>query len=168
MKTDNQKLSPKIPGAPAQPNDVPQGVLIATGAQRVEFTSPLPPAEFINDYARITPEAPQLLLNLFVRQVEHRIDCENRDLNARIALHFRGQWFGFVFAICALVAGGVAIVFRQPWVASCIFLTTIPFCAVVFILRKEPKESKRTTAIQKNNTQRPMPNPNVRSPKAQD
>ena len=116
------------------------GNLLIHDSRSVSFTSPLPPADFINEYARINPNAPQVLLDLFVKHTEHRIGCEKRNLEAQITTKKRGQIFGFIFAMSALIAGVIAIVFDHPTVAGGIFLTTIPFCAAVFILGKLPKK----------------------------
>lgn len=131
-------IANNAPIASGQGTPVKRESLVIQGSQHITFTSPLPPAEFINEYARINPTAPQLLLDLFVKQTKHRIECEEKSLNAQITTKKRGQFFGFVFALSALAAGVLAIIHNQPWVAGGIFLTTIPFCAVVFILGKEP------------------------------
>lgn len=70
-------IATPTPVVDGQGRPVKHESLLIHGSRSVSFTSPLPPADFINEYARINPNAPQVLLDLFVKQTEHRIGCEN-------------------------------------------------------------------------------------------
>ncbi len=93
----------------------------------------------MEEYRRIKPDAPELLMNLLVKQVEHRIEGEKADLKARIHLRVVGQLLGIVFALSALIAGTLVALWGPASVAGIIFGTTIPFCAIIFVLGREPK-----------------------------
>ncbi len=105
----------------------------------VTFQSPLPPAEFLEAYGRIAPDAPKQLMDIFLAQARHRMTCESMDLKARIRLRFLGQVFGILFALGALLAGVAVASWGYSAVAGIVFATTIPFCAIVFVLGREPK-----------------------------
>ncbi len=111
------------------------------------FYSPLPPAEFLESYRNITPDAPKRLMELFVQQVEHRIESERTDLKARIHLRIVGQILGIIFALSALIAGTIVALYGSASVSGIIFGTTIPFCAIIFVLGREPKNSKSLTPL---------------------
>ena len=114
--------------------------LTIQGRQTIaHFQSPLPPAEYLETYRRIDPNAPKLLMDIFLKQATHRMECERNDLNARIRLRTCGQRFGIIFALAALTAGILVAYFGHPVVSGIVFGTTIPFCAVVFVLGREPK-----------------------------
>lgn len=110
------------------------------GSQTIaHFQSPLPPAEFLESYRRIDSGAPKLLMDLFLKQATHRMECERADLEARIRLRTCGQCFGITFALVALGAGSFVAYLGLAVVSGIIFATTIPFCAIVFALGREPK-----------------------------
>lgn len=119
----------------------PQTAQITVRGQHthVAFLSPIPPAEYIEAYKSITPEAPQQLLSIFLKQASHRMDCERADLHARIRIRSLGQWFGILFALTALIAGTIVAIWGSSAVAGIIFGTTIPFCAIIFVLGREPR-----------------------------
>lgn len=112
----------------------------------VKFQSPLPPAEFLEAYSRIAPDAPKQLMDIFMAQATHRMACESVDLKARIRLRLWGQLFGIVFALSALCAGVLVASLGCPVVAGIVFATTIPFCAIVFVLGREPKSVPTSSA----------------------
>ena len=119
----------------------PQAAQITVRAQHthVAFLSPVPPAEYIEAYKAISPDAPQQLLSIFLKQASHRMDCERADLQARIHIRSLGQWFGILFALTALIAGTIVAIWGSATVAGIIFGTTIPFCAIIFVLGREPR-----------------------------
>ena len=100
----------------------------------VAFLSPVPPAEYIEAYKTISSDAPQQLLSIFLKHASHRMDCERADLQARIRIRSLGQWFGVFFALTALIAGTIVAIWGSSAVAGIIFGTTIPFCAIIFVL----------------------------------
>ena len=115
-------------------------IIAAAREMRVTFQSPLPPAEFIEAYSVIDKTAPRQLLDIFIKQASHRMECENRDLKARIAIRFAGQITGFLIVLACLTAGVVATVKGAVATAGIIFGTTIPFCAIVFVLGRNPRK----------------------------
>ena len=116
------------------------GIIASAREMRVTFQSPLPPAEFIEAYSAIDPTAPRQLLDIFIKQANHRMECENADLKARITTRFAGQITGFLIVLACLTAGVIATVKGAVSTAGIIFGTTIPFCAIVFVLGRNPKK----------------------------
>lgn len=114
--------------------------------QEVRFESPLPPAEFIKTYSVISPEAPKQLLDVFMKQVNHRMSMERSDLAARIWLRVFGQATGFLLVLAMLGVGVYALKLGALKTACAIFMTTIPFCAIVFVLGRQPRRDVEGTS----------------------
>ena len=101
------------------------------------FRGPLPAPEDFKAYGDVIPDAPERILSMMERQVEHRISTERNIVTSGLKESFRGQWMGYsivviliglstLLALCGhdLTAGGM--------VAAAIAL------AVVFVLKQNP------------------------------
>ncbi|MEG1787994.1 MAG: DUF2335 domain-containing protein [Kiritimatiellia bacterium] len=119
-----------------------KGAIVRTETRemRVEIHSPLPPADYLATYRCISSEAPQQLMEIFLKQANHRMECERKDLNARIWLRIVGQGLGILFALSALTAGTLVAFHGATGAATALFVTTIPSCAVIFVLGRESRE----------------------------
>lgn len=101
------------------------------------FRGPLPAPEDFKAYGDVIPNAPERILSMMERQVEHRISTERNIVTSGLKESIRGQWMGYsivviliglstLLALCGhdLTAGGM--------VAAAIAL------AVVFVLKQNP------------------------------
>ena len=101
------------------------------------FRGPLPAPEDFKAYGDVIPDAPERILSMMERQVEHRINTERNIVTSGLKESIRGQWMGYsivviliglstLLALCGhdLTAGGM--------VAAAIAL------AVVFVLKQNP------------------------------
>ena len=101
------------------------------------FRGPLPAPEDFKAYGDVIPDAPERILSMMERQVEHRISTERNIVTSGLKESIRGQWMGYsivviliglstLLALCGhdLTAGGM--------VAAAIAL------AVVFVLKQNP------------------------------
>ena len=113
------------------------------------FRGPLPAPEDFKAYGDVIPDAPERILSMMERQVEHRISTERNIVTSGLKESIRGQWMGYsivviliglstLLALCGhdLTAGGM--------VAAAIAL------AVVFVLKQNPHTKEQDEVEKKN------------------
>lgn len=122
-KSGNGSPTPKSPldsSAPPPLADSP--VLIAEpveesdggkskGARLVAaaYSGPLPPPDLFRAYQEILPDAPERILKIWEKEVDHRHAVEDRLSKAEVGNAKRGQWFGFVLGLGAMAFGAYAL-----------------------------------------------------------
>lgn len=73
------------------------------------FQGPLPPARELERYESVLPGAADRIIGMTEKEGEHRRDLESQVTKSNIVNARRGQWMGFVLALC-IVAGGIALI----------------------------------------------------------
>lgn len=91
---------------------------------REQYSGPLPLPQHFEEYERICPGAADRILTLAERQTAHRHSLEGKDLDARIDdrktvrnLEKRGQGFGFLIGVVAIIAGAMVAI-RNPAISG--------------------------------------------------
>ena len=116
--TKTRELSPQDSPLISQegPDDIPEELLEALPEElRVAFVEivrsqsfkgPLPPPEMLGQYEKVLPGSAKEIFEMAKAEQNHRISWEGRSLTAVT----RGQWFGFIIAIVAiLISAGLAV-----------------------------------------------------------
>ena len=81
--------------------------------QEVVFRGPLPSPDMLRKYNDAHPEAAAIILRVFQEQGEHRRKLEAAVVGKGIMRADRGQVFGFVIAMTALVGGVLLLLFNK-------------------------------------------------------
>lgn len=79
---------------------------------------PLPPASELALYNNCVRDGAERIFQMTEAQAAHRMAVDNKDLQARISLAFRGQVFGFVLGFVGLGGGLVAILTSHDWAGT--------------------------------------------------
>lgn len=74
-------------------------------AQTELFQGPLPPPGHLAAYDQIVPGAAERILRMAEDQAEHRRGLESIVVHSNVKQETRGQWFGFVIAMTAILGG---------------------------------------------------------------
>lgn len=69
------------------------------------FLGPLPHPKHLAEYAKISPDIPERMMRMVENQSEHRRKLEAARDESNLKLEARGQVFGFVIAIIAVIGG---------------------------------------------------------------
>ena len=83
-----------------------------------QFSGILPPADLLRQYDEIVPGSAQLIINGFQKQSEHRQAIEKRALEAQIADTRRGQIFGLVIGLAAIIGGSLTAILSSEWAGA--------------------------------------------------
>ena len=111
-----------------------------TLAIRAEFFSgPLPPPEHLAAYERTMSGAAKSIFQAFETEGEHRRSTESKVVDSNIRLESRGQIFGFVMAMIALIGGMGLMAFDKSISGAAISLSALATLAGVFVWSKRQK-----------------------------
>lgn len=69
------------------------------------FSGPLPSPDVLEGYERTLPGAADRIIAMAERQNVHRINMERRMVSSDVAVRARGQLFGLVIVLAAIIAG---------------------------------------------------------------
>ena len=74
-------------------------------AEQELFLGPLPHPKHLAEYKEISPDVPERIMQMAEDQAEHRRKLESAIVESNLKLEARGQVFGFVIAIIAVIGG---------------------------------------------------------------
>lgn len=109
-----KELPPESSNLPDAGNVLPREVLEAlpddlriTAIKAVSsFQGPIPPPEMLARYEEISPGTAKLLLDMAVKEQDHRIDWDKEILSISRETARRGQWLGFFMWIAGILTAG--------------------------------------------------------------
>ena len=102
------------------------------------FSGPLPPPEYLEAYEKVMPGAPDRLLTMTEKQVDHRIELEKTIVKKKFFQSTLGQIIGAILIIFfGYIAYDLAL-HEHDTAAIAIGVTTVVSLAVVFVLNKIP------------------------------
>lgn len=103
------------------------------------FSGPLPAPEDFMVYKKVLPDAPERILSMAERQLEHRIKAENKIIDSGIAEGKHGQYLGALIVVLCL-AGSVYLGMNgHDWLAGSM-VAIIAAVGTIFVLHKEPNK----------------------------
>ena len=106
------------------------------------FRGPLPAPEDFKAYGEVIPDAPERILCLMERQVEHRISTERNIVTSGLKESRRGQWMGYSIVVI-LISLSTLLAFYGHDVTAGIMITAAIGLAVVFVLKQNPHASEQ-------------------------
>ncbi|SEF42315.1 Predicted membrane protein [Xylanibacter ruminicola] len=106
--------------------------------QSTSFRGPLPAPEDFKAYQEVLPDAPERILSMAEKQLNHRTDIEKTIVEKNLSLSNRGQWMGFILAILFLIASMILAFTGHELLSSIIMGSTLLGVLVVFVLNKLP------------------------------
>jgi len=104
--------------------------------QLIRYEAPLPPPRMLKEYEEALEGAADRILSILERQAEHRQGLENRRLDSGIENEKRGQLYGFVVALAAII-GSFVLLWKGENIEGIItFITTFAGLVGLFIFGK--------------------------------
>lgn len=117
--------------------------------ERKSFTGPLPAPEDFLAYKKVLPDAPERILSMAERQLNHRIETERKIVDSGIKESRLGQYLGAAIVILCL-AGSVYLGIHGHDLLAGSIVAIIAAVSTIFVLRKEP--DKDSGSSQNNNS----------------
>lgn len=103
------------------------------------FVGPLPHPEHLSAYERIIPGAAERIVQMAELQADHRRAMESKVVESGVRLVSRGQIFGFIAVMTALVGGIGLMAFDKPIWGAAVSLTALTSLAGVFVWSRRQK-----------------------------
>lgn len=100
-KTNNiEIISPEISNAiKSLPKDKQNVIVNALSLTHQSHSGPLPDSETIRVYSEVIPNGGDRLMSTVEKQLQHRIELENKGLTRSFNQSSTGQWMGFLIAM---------------------------------------------------------------------
>ena len=109
------------------------------------FSGPLPAPEDFMAYKQVLPNAPERIISMAERQLNHRIETETKIVETGISESKHGQYLGALIVMLCL-AGSVFLGMNgHDWLAVSM-VAIIATVGTIFVLHKEP--AKKTDAAE--------------------
>lgn len=107
------------------------------------FSGPLPPPEDFLAYKKVLPDAPERILSMAERQLEHRIKAENKIIDSGIVESKHGQYLGALIVILCLAGSVFLGINGHDWLAGSM-VAIIAAVGTIFVLHKEPNKAEKS------------------------
>lgn len=124
------------------------------GRQAVEYTrsiaffsGPLPPPTTLKQYSEVVPTAGERILAMAERQAEHRQRVEREKARQAARLELRGQAYGFVLALVALLGGMLLLYFDKPVLGAAAAIGSIATLAGLFVWSKAKRDRHASSGM---------------------
>lgn len=115
--------------------------------QQIGFSGPLPPPQILKGYNGILPGAAERIMCMAERQAQHRQEIESDTLNAEIRDGRRGQLFGFIIAMTAVLGAIYCFSMGYTTGGSIIGLSTVTGLVSVFVYGRREKRKETEAKI---------------------
>lgn len=102
------------------------------------FRGPLPAPEDFKAYGEVITNAPERILAMTEKQVDHRIKTEDNIVTGGLIESRRGQWMGYSIVIILIAMSALLAILGHDWVAVGMMSAAIAL-AIIFVLHQNPK-----------------------------
>lgn len=135
-------LSPELCEAiktlrPEQRNVVIQAI------RQESFSGPIPHPELLQKYDEVKSGFAERIVSMAERQLDHRLDCEEKVVDGSVNESKRGQNYGLIVALLFLGAAVFLGYHGHDWLAGILGGGTLIALVTVFVTNK-PHKSKET------------------------
>lgn len=123
-----------------------------TNQQYHEFyQGPLPPPNILEAYEKLYPESVKIIFSCFERQVNHRIDLENKVIKSDIKARTTGMILGFILGIISL-CGALLLIYLDKKVEGFVLIlieTGVLVGSFMYSKKEKIKELKDKSQLEK-------------------
>ncbi|GAB3845818.1 DUF2335 domain-containing protein [Nesterenkonia populi] len=95
-----------------------------------QYSGPYPPPDYLEQYGRIVPNAPELIFEQFARQGDHRREIEKRLVDGSESRAARGQWLVFILIVLVLLIS-CWLIFEEAHTQAATIITTVFVSSIV-------------------------------------
>lgn len=163
-KKDLHKPSEIIKEFEESPPEVKQKVsqspeVVKSVMETFSFSGPLPPPEVLEKYGDINRSFPGRIISMAEKEQKnrhlndkkefelynYRLETERKDI-------LRGQVFGFIIGLSAIIGGILCAIFVNSWLGGVIATTGAASLVTAFIIGRSAQKDKKPKKEQSNST----------------
>jgi len=104
------------------------------------YRGPLPSPETLNQYSTIIPNGADRIMKMAEKQLEHRINMENKVIGGQLLQSNIGQFLAFLIGIASLVTAAYCIINGHEWPGSLLGIGGLTGLVTAFIKGKDQSE----------------------------
>lgn len=99
-------------------------------------SGPLPPPSQLAEYEKIIPNGAERIMLMAEKQMNHRIAMEGHSAHESFKYAKRGQKFGFIIGLTALIAAIALALMDHEEIAKTVIITEVAILAAAFVTGK--------------------------------
>lgn len=119
------------------PNQKLEAVVKIVERKSEIYSGPIPHPEHLRQYDEIEPGSAKLIIQMFIEQSKHRRKQEDKILDADIKGFARGQVFGFIILLLAIIGGFILIAFEKDGIGLASIITAIAGLSLSYFYGKK-------------------------------
>lgn len=104
------------------------------------FSGPIPHPELLKKYDQIQSGFAERIVRMAEKQLDHRIECENKVVESSISESKRGQNYGLAVSLLFLIASVILGLLGHDWLAGTLGAGTLVSLVAIFITGRKAKE----------------------------
>lgn len=135
---NSELLNPEVCEAIKSLNQKQRDIIIQA-IRRESFSGPIPHPELLKRYEQVKPGFAERIVKMAERQLDHRIECENKVVNGSVSESRRGQWFGLIVAVLFLIAATALGLTGHDWLGGVLGGGTLVALVTVFVQTQHNK-----------------------------
>lgn len=117
-----------------------QRTVVIQAIKGESFSGPIPHPELLQKYETIHPGFAERFVSMAERQLDHRIECENKVVNGSLAESKRGQNYGLIVSLLFLAASVFLGFYGHDWLAGILGGGTLVSLVTIFVIGKKKQE----------------------------
>lgn len=107
------------------------------------FQGPVPPPSLLAGYDKIVPGAADRIISMTEKQLEHRLNIENKVIESKIKDSKLGMILGFFVATFVIAVGGMAIYMGKDLLGASAIITVIAGLVGTFVYATNSNKKER-------------------------
>lgn len=107
------------------------------------FQGPVPPPSLLAGYDEIVPGAADRIISMTEKQLEHRLNIENKVIESKIKDSKLGMILGFFVATFVIAVGGMAIYMGKDLLGASAIITVIAGLVGTFVYATNSNKKER-------------------------
>ena len=120
-----------------------QRKVVIQAIRQESFSGPIPHPELLRKYEDVKPGFAERIVSMAERQLDHRINCEDKVVDGSVSESKRGQNYGLIVALMFL-AGAVFLGYNgHDWLAGVLGGGTLVALVTVFVTNKTHKHDDK-------------------------
>jgi len=133
MPNNNLQKKENVSAAGQQKQEAQTAAALIHASSAEIYQGPLPPPNVLKAFQEIDPELPKIIIETYVKQVNHRIEMEKLSVPHREKLAGKGLMCAFIIAMSGIAAAVVCAYKNQPAIGSVIAGTSLVSVTVAFL-----------------------------------
>lgn len=113
-----------------------QRKVVIQAIRQESFSGPIPHPELLQKYDEVKPGFAERIVSMAERQLDHRINCEDKMVDGSVDESKRGQNYGLIVALLFLAAAVFLGYFDHDWLAGVLGGGTLVALVTVFVTHK--------------------------------